>query len=468
VCITSHGSDAYDIMAKVAAQTGGKAYPEGGKNNPINPQQLPAIYTKEARLVSKSFVYHKQFLPQLVEETGPAAGLPKNLEHLYGFVLTTKRPSPLVKVPIWAPQIAKEDYPVLAHWQYGLGKSVAFTSDALTKPGDLHWDKDWAASGMYAKFWKQVIEWTLRSVEGGSNMTMTTEQKNGKIKVIIKAQDENKAPLTDVELQAGVIAPSLKSSEGKPKLKFEQTKPGIYEAEIQAEDVGSYFFNIQGKWKDAKGELQTDSVRAGATISYSPEFAEMTSNLALLKKLTEITGGKMYADEASYLDEVARSGEVFRPVPILNLSLLPIWPWLVFLAAVCLLFDIALRRLAFDPTNIVAGARNLWARLRGHRLEPAGPQFLDRLQTRKSQIGQELDRARATRRFDGDKAPAAPPAGAGDVPEIPSRPGERRPTPAAPGLAPGPQQKKEAEPQDYASRLMKAKKKVWRDKDKGK
>ena len=59
-------------------------------------------------------------------------------------------------------------FPGLAYWQYGLGKSVAFTSDARSQPPDHpFWDVDWAESDMYQKFWEQVVDWSLRAVETG-------------------------------------------------------------------------------------------------------------------------------------------------------------------------------------------------------------------------------------------------------------------------------------------------------------
>ena len=51
------------------------------------------------------------------------------------------------------------------HWQYGLGKSVAFTSDArtLSVKEKTYWDHDWASSNMYTKFWEQTVDWSLRA-----------------------------------------------------------------------------------------------------------------------------------------------------------------------------------------------------------------------------------------------------------------------------------------------------------------
>ena len=48
---------------------------------------------------------------------------------LLGYVATT--PKPRAETPLWTD---KGD-PLLAHWQYGLGRAVAFTSDAKAQVG---------------------------------------------------------------------------------------------------------------------------------------------------------------------------------------------------------------------------------------------------------------------------------------------------------------------------------------------
>ena len=62
------------------------------------------------------------------------------------------------------------DFPLLAYWHYGLGKGVAFTSDARSSEDRLFWDRDWARSEMYGKFWEQILDWSLRPVESKQDL----------------------------------------------------------------------------------------------------------------------------------------------------------------------------------------------------------------------------------------------------------------------------------------------------------
>jgi hypothetical protein len=332
-------------------------------------------------------------------------------------------------MPIEGPSVGEQEYPVLAYWQYGLGKSVAFTSDAgqmIDKDGNLAigWGKDWANSqtGMYLKFWEQVIGWTLRSVETGK-LNMVTEYRDGKIKVTIDARDENKKPMTNLRLEGRVTPPSPQVNGGKDiVLDFKQKSAGQYEAEFKAEEAGSYFLNglakllVAEKDKDGKEvmvEKTVDGVRSGVTIPYSPEFADLESNTGLMKKL-----------------------------------------WLVLLAGAGLLLDVAVRRIAVEPEELFSTVFFWWESLRGRReaLEKT-PAFIERLKQRK---GEAIDERKTRRRFEAEVGEGiAAPQGADTMPE-------RKPTAPTKSTAPEPTG------DDYAARLLRAKRKAMQDKDEDK
>jgi uncharacterized membrane protein len=435
VCITTHGAAEVEKMKKLARLVGDVGKRKSSAYHVTNPNLLPEIYIKETRLVSQSFVYDKRFEPILSPRGGPVEGLkPADVKPLHGFVRTTLRPSALVEAPIRTPKLDGYTFPLLAYWHYGLGKAVAFTSDALTHEGDpvLHWDREWAFSEMYGRFWEQVVDWSLRALESGKHLTISTEQRDGKVRVIVEARDADGGPLVNVDLRAGITSPAAADA-APPELRFEQKNSGVYEAEFKAEDAGAYFIHVTARWKDKDGKEVGDSVRAGVTIPYSPEFAEMESNTDLLDRLRALTEGA---------ESEGRSPQ-------------PIWPWLLALAGVGLFFDVAVRRITLEPARVVAAARALWARLRGRAAEARPAEFLDRLRSRKAQVGEALDRGRAGRRFEGEPPSASPPAAEGVPPPPPPRPA------APPAAAPAPE-----EQGDYASRLMRAKKRVWKDRDK--
>ncbi len=106
---------------------------------------------------------------------------------------TTAKQNALVEVPILSPEITGQTFPILAYWHYGLGKAAAFTSDARTQPGKKFWDRDWAKSAMYDKFWEQLIDWALRPVES-KRLAMTMERKDNKVIAVVEALDDRGKP----------------------------------------------------------------------------------------------------------------------------------------------------------------------------------------------------------------------------------------------------------------------------------
>jgi uncharacterized membrane protein/Mg-chelatase subunit ChlD len=504
VCITTHGNTERQKMKEVADATGGRFH------NVTNPKELPSIYIQETRVVSQSFTVTKKFTPTLHFQHGPTKGLDQDLKPLYGYVRTTPKQSSLVETSIDTTS-GDQRFPILAYWQYGLGKAIAFTSDARSVEDKLFWDRDWANSDMYAKFWEQVVDYASRARESG-RLTMATEYRDGKIKVTVEIpiKDVKPKPGKVLAMRGAVTPPSPNADEARQLwLKFVEKNRGLYEAEVRAEEAGSYFINAQlldwdGKTIDKKAGLPVgevrDSLRGGVTIPYSPEFADIESSAevnpkgpALLEKLRADTGGKEYAEEPTEderdnnsldrrdLEELRRlahadargeqtkklaaalAADLYRADLPPTKSRQRIWPWLLALAGICLLLDVSVRRIALEPAVAVGAAQRQWDRLRGRRTVVAkAPEFLDRLKSRKEQIGEALERTRAAQRFEVTGPAASAPPGA-EAPSAAAPPPPRRPAPP-PGV--GPQTPEEAA--DYASRLLKAKKRVWQDRDKDK
>jgi uncharacterized membrane protein len=469
VCITSHGANEVAKMIAMAKATGGRAYPPTVKSPPLKGSQLPAIYVKESRLVSQSFVQESKegIQPIFRRAAGPTSGLPK-LDPLYGFVRTTPKPEVLVEMPIMTPEFKGQDFPLLAYWHYGLGKAAAFTSDALGAQDA--WDRNWAKSKMYTQFWEQLVDWTLRPVES-KRLTMTSEQRDGKVIVTVEARREDGEPDVRLTFKGGVTVAGGRVGDARV-LTFQQKRSGVYVAEFKAEEAGSYFIDaasvrrekVRGKdGKMVEREVPIDSIRAGVTIPYSPEFLDMDADTELMKRLAAITDGKVYADDDVTLADVAKTGELFRPAAAIAKSLQPVWFWLVFASAVLLLCDVAVRRISIDPVQVAAGAQTVWDRLRGTAsAEARAPEFFDRLRSTKVQVGQKLERGRAGRRFDAGDASVSAPEGA----DATSQP--QPPRPATPSAPPPRSAAAEEEAGDYGSRLLRAKRRAMQDRDKQK
>lgn len=101
-------------------------------------------------------------------------GVDVDLPPITGFVLTTPKDSPLVELSIMSPVPQGNTNPVLASWNYGLGRSVAWTTDA----GD-RWTGAWTDWAGKEKLFTQMIRWAMRSTRGDDRFNLATLQQDG-------------------------------------------------------------------------------------------------------------------------------------------------------------------------------------------------------------------------------------------------------------------------------------------------
>ncbi len=126
VAVATHGPAASSPLKAIAAATQGNYY------EVTNPKVLPKIYQREARRVSRPLIKPLDDVsPQIVYPHEILEGINGPLPPLTGMVLSTVKQNPLVEVAIRSPiPNDPKNSTVLAAWTYGLGRSVAWTTDA--------------------------------------------------------------------------------------------------------------------------------------------------------------------------------------------------------------------------------------------------------------------------------------------------------------------------------------------------
>jgi hypothetical protein len=467
VLTAAHGNDAnaISVMRNLAMSTKGRFY------NVTNPRALPRIYQKEARTISRPLIFEQTtpWVPRLNSPiTEPVIGLTDELPPITGLVLTSPKENELVEIPIVSPLPTGQVNPLLAHWSYGLGRSVAFTSDAGRR-----WAKTWPDWKSYAAFWSQVVRWSMRPAERG-NLNLSVRREQGRIKVVVDALDKDSQFLNFLQIQGNLVDPELKS---RP-IELVQTAPGRYEATVEnAEASGNYFVNLGYRGPDkTQGVIST-----GVSVPYSDEYRELRSNPTTLETLASLTDGqtltwKSTSDGQIDLARTVNGVDHFRRDPgLINpRSFAPLWPALLWLAACLFLGDVAVRRIAPDMDRIKLAMANEWRRFRGDKTIEQSD-YMEKLRTRKAEVGEQLDRSRFASRFDSQQSTGAgtgPGATATGEPLLePGQPSERTKTgrpaspSAGPGLAPDAPQPENA---GYTNRLLKAKQRVWEERDKDK
>ena len=159
------GSDADGrLLQAVAAAGGGQFYAT------FNPANLPRIFTQDAMTHIGRLIREESFTPKQAERHPMLSGCP--LDHvpmLLGYVKTHRKATAQV------PLVTDLGDPLLAHWQFGLGKVTAFTSDAKSRWAAL-WIGGWPG---YGQFWAQVLRETARKPQSQFMDVRLEEQAGG-------------------------------------------------------------------------------------------------------------------------------------------------------------------------------------------------------------------------------------------------------------------------------------------------
>ena len=283
-----------------------------------DPYNVPQIFAKETVTASKSAIIDEPFIPQRIKPTQVLSGIDLELApFLLGYVATQPRPTAEVFL------VSDRGDPLLASWQYGLGKSVAFTSDAKAR-----WASDWLDWGGYGKFWTQLVRDTMRKATL-SNFQAEIKKEKGVAHLAIDALDDAGDFLNQLESDVSLISPDLK----KKQLAVTQTAPGRYELDFSTQDVGPYFLNIMQK---QAGEVVNTQV-TGTVVSYPQEYLVHNADDALLTQLAAVSGGKFNPS----------AEDAFRPPEEQVALRIHLWRPFLITALFLLLVDIALRRVDF-------------------------------------------------------------------------------------------------------------------------
>ncbi len=324
VMLAGHGSAESLVNMKAMAElTGGNFY------NVTNPKLLPKIFIKEATLVSRNLIVEGEFQPVVsVGLGGPIDGI-ASVPMVRGYVLTVPREG-LAQIPILNKTTEGND-PIFAYWNYGLGKSAAFTSDLSGR-----WGSAWPSWAGFQGMWERVARWLMRPATP-ANVLLKTAIDGEEATVELEAVGNEAGPVNFMRTDAKVVQPDGTIV----PLALEQVGPGRYRGKFQATETGSYLVNVG--LLDANGARSGGSIQGAVSMAYPREFRTSRDNSALLRSVAEETGGRVLT---------------LRDLPVVNLfdrsglaqpqSVRRIWDILAIIAAVLLVIDVAVRRLVFD------------------------------------------------------------------------------------------------------------------------
>ncbi|MFA7467601.1 MAG: VWA domain-containing protein [Desulfotomaculaceae bacterium] len=286
-------------------------------------ESIPSIFTKETVMATRSFAVNERFYPQAAGSVTLLRGL-DSVPPLDGYITVT--PKDLGETPL----VSHKGDPVLAAWQYGLGRAVAWTPDTGGR-----WSAAWAGSEMFPRLWGNVLSWILPADSTGSLYVETDVTSSPVGGQVLEIQVEDPGDWQQVRgLSALVTGPDGSVT----TVALEPAGPGRYEARHTVEQSGAYLINI-----DSVDE-ETIMGRGGAVVPYPDEYRDTGVDSEAMRAIAAAGGGTVLENpEQAYAENLP-------PVQARR----DLAPYLLALAAFLWLVDVAGRRLVFGEEERVA------------------------------------------------------------------------------------------------------------------
>lgn len=284
---------------------------------------IPRIFAQEIFLSSNTYLINEDFTPIVTSNDAiirPVVvdGLPQ----LKGYVATTAKERSVQLLQ------SHQGDPILCYWQYGLGKTVAWTSDVTGE-----WSGNYSGWEKTQLLWHNIIQYVTQDM-GMEGAYVEVEQNGGRSEIHYTTEN--------FSANTKVIATVFDDEGMATEIELDPMKPGEYIAAFQSSSTGVYTINVQQK----EGDEVVSSMNTAAITQYSLEYRFYPNN-TLLDEYTASVGGRIISD----------ASEVFASTPEYVKSRWNLSTILLVLAAVWLLWDIAVRRFHFDLFRLVPVAK---------------------------------------------------------------------------------------------------------------
>lgn len=306
------GNDTDEALLKNLANKG-----KGRYYLTVDAKKIPQLVTKETKIASKNPVVESRFHAQLGDTSPILRGFkPEDLPALKGYVVTT--PKPTAQRVLSSPT----GDPILAKWQYGLGRAVAWTPDARER-----WAGEWTAWEGFPKFLAQAVRWSMPD-PANRNLQAGVAFEGEEAVITVDAAEDDGSYIDLADTTATITA----ADNSQRQLRLRQIAPGRYEGRVAAGPPGAYRLQFSQARGGGRPPLQDT---AGYSVPYPAELRPSPTNPALLYDLARLSGGKLLTDPK----------EAFLPMSSSRATVpYPIWPWLLLAAGILLPIEIAARR----------------------------------------------------------------------------------------------------------------------------
>lgn len=335
------GDDADETLMRYLAEYGdGRFYAVPESEN------LPEIFLQETVLAGGDYLVEEEFRPAVLHRDAVALGAATPL--FYGYVASTAKP--LAEVLLQT----HREHPLLARWQYGLGRAVAFTSDT----GGM-WSEEFLRHPGFADLWTNLLTWiTPRWGDEGIALEVRLDGAGVEISALFGE------PLVEGER---LVVSVTGEDYGETELEMQPVGGERYSARLEQVNEGVY---LLGARREGGGGTVTGQAVSGFAVPYPAEYriAATEAGRDLLETLSADTGGRVLRQPREAfrppVDPVRRSTEISGG---LILAAILLWP-----------LDIAVRRFGMAP-QVPAAFKPRSRRTRSKAEKPPPKSTVERL-----------------------------------------------------------------------------------------
>lgn len=305
----SVGEDADNSLLGILAEMGkGRTYHSDKYTD------IPRIFAKEVLVSSGTYIINEEFTPKIASNHEILNGVlvDNSLPTLFGYVGTSIKDKAIEILS------SNNDEPILAANQYGLGRTVSWTSDI-----NGQWSKNLLSWSKGAQLIKNAIYWTIPDLSD-----------EGKVSIIQSGNEAVVEFYSDSVKDGSKINGVYNSEDGESgELELTQDEPGRFVGRVKLNDLGFYTFNI----REESNETVLNNYNGAFSLQYSDEYKFNKNKDKIDTLVSEVKGSFINKPKEVFTSEYKNSYKhINLTVPAL------IGAMLLFL------LDIAYRRLNLD------------------------------------------------------------------------------------------------------------------------
>jgi uncharacterized membrane protein len=318
------GGGSARILRNLAEQSGGRYYDADDATT------IPDIFLKETIRTAGEQIVEERFQPIPSAPSEILQGLDASrLPFLSGYNATTAKGTATVAL-----LTGRED-PLLAQWQYGLGRAAAWTSDTRQQ-----WATDWIDTDAFGMLASQLVAWTLPPQDDQGIDVQFSPGRDGELNVDVSSLDPDGAPRNFYRTVVRLVGPGLEPLQ----VALQQTGPGRYAGSVRADEPGAYLVRVAQTRDGAEPASRTMGIVSPA----AEEFRRLGVDMDALAAYARAGGGR----ELVLDEEATAAGQIWTHDIQAAAFPTPIWPLLLLLAIVLVPIDIGIRRVALTGSDL--------------------------------------------------------------------------------------------------------------------